>query len=1264
MNQRKKKIVATCMIVYMSTLALPQTPAHAHESDPTVVSQPVGEPAAGTHTELNMTSDTMESTTPPITEAQDSTPEDTQQEAIIAPEKTDEEQGSAEAETKGEEESAEAENGGEESEEPTNPPEENTAQDSTAGETAMSTTNALSAAPQAEVDYAKDLVIEVKEEVSVQTPTMTGQYESGDADTYEPGKDYSPTDKVTTGKNVIYDVAFSFGSMAETNYVIDKVEIVSLDEKGSELGLTTPIYWNNGGQTEQTAMLKDIKWGVDSGFVTGGTARMNLAVELPDAIYWNTQIAPRIKLVAYVGDTKIESRVINLPAVRLSSQAIMDHHFSKGAEQKVTYEESNKSFRASFNFFTGLGGQSNIIGLLDQPQYETQTYYFKVAAMIDKYPYAERLTAEQFIVEPGNGMILAETQPIQYDADEQLLAVTMKPSEDKQAPKECDTKIFVNLPHEWAGEEPHGLEHQVSVTLTPQEVAFSQFTNEALFIQRVGKNSTVAGSLKCPTNSEAAESMPWFHENIAVVNKELGTISHSVSFRNMNLAQEGEITIYQVLPHRVACLTEAGTVRQSIADGAATEIKDAEVLYGWSEQLMAIGQAGSGTTTNFNQLQRSLQDGTIPLMSYDDVLAGGHSPNIKAYRFKAPELANKQKVTYTIEGARYNKLPEEQMVRQSIWYEGHIISLVSLPIKNDEGLLNELKAGMHSTADSFQTVESQTYLNLGATKNNDERIQRFQAISVPHSGAPIQDYYGSLSLSIVDSDGKTCQTIDDYSQSYGLRLLKPKAYVSGELVLEAGTTVTFTLPEQLIPYLSVRDPYMISAGERCDLEVSLDREKGLMTLNLPQDLALKQENKDGIYLTMQFAQPVEMLQLSKGTLQTLLDGTIRLELKDSGKIMNGDRRTINGQLGQEDDNYLKLRYTAHDQLTLLAAEKDNQMLRLSGDGLYANGETVTFEGMVFNTTQTAHDYYAAFSVPAVAYNMAPNGQGSAEQGAIKAITAANKEAVVYYQTAQNASEADLQMMQYVYGEKETQNLSNYYPTIQAKWQPYQAGDSLPEDVIMFMVYQPTLAPGEALQVSYDVQMEVAEKDEKTYTNNAVMKYYSGGTTMEIWSNRVTISNIAFDPEKSPVDPDKPDVPDKPDIPDVPDTPDVPDIPDVPDVPDTPDAPDVPDTPVIPDTPSGDIDIQPTPTPLAPQPEVTIEDTVIPLAAQSEVTAPVPEAAPEEVVIADEDVPLAQQPNPHTGQENGGFWNGVLAALAGLGLSTTWLEARRKKEENK
>ena len=98
--------------------------------------------------------------------------------------------------------------------------------------------------------------------------------------------------------------------------------------------------------------------------------------------------------------------------------------------------------------------------------------------------------------------------------------------------------------------------------------------------------------------------------------------------------------------------------------------------------------------------------------------------------------------------------------------------------------------------------------------------------------------------------------------------------------------------------------------------------------------------------------------------------------------------------------------------------------------------------------------------------------------------------------------------------------------------------------------------------------------------------------------------------------------------------------------------------MIPEVPGGETEITPNPTPLAPQPEVTIEDTEIPLTAQPEVS----ETAPEEVSIADEAVPLTQQPNPHTGQQDGGFWTWLLAAMAGLGLSTTWLEARRKKDE--
>ena len=45
MHQKRKKIVATCMIVYMGTLALPQTPAYGQENE-TAVKEPAGEHAS------------------------------------------------------------------------------------------------------------------------------------------------------------------------------------------------------------------------------------------------------------------------------------------------------------------------------------------------------------------------------------------------------------------------------------------------------------------------------------------------------------------------------------------------------------------------------------------------------------------------------------------------------------------------------------------------------------------------------------------------------------------------------------------------------------------------------------------------------------------------------------------------------------------------------------------------------------------------------------------------------------------------------------------------------------------------------------------------------------------------------------------------------------------------------------------------------------------------------------------------------------------
>lgn len=1309
MHQKRKKIVATCMIVYMGTLALPQTPAHAQENE-TAVKEPAGE-----HASTNTAMPEMIGTAATVhNDTQDETVLDGEGEAAAGPDEEAAENETAEEtkdavntevtevteETEGQEHPADVSGDGEtadddadEQKEPSSDTHETIIEKKTTGALATAL------AQQAEDNHVVNLDITVTDSIKVQTPTMTGVYDEGAAGGYEPGKDYSSTDDISTGKSVLYDLSFLFGdrnavegndSEATKNYILSNVQIVSVDKDGNELSnAQTPIYWNQGVSTEQRAVIKDPKWVEGADFVTGGTARMTLAVELPQAVYWDTQIAPRIKIRATVQGNTVDSEIIELPAVKLSSQALMNHHFVDGASQKIIYDKEKKAFNASFKFYTGLEAKTNIIGLLDQPQYWTQTYYFNVEAKIDKSNVESLLKSENFRVEPGSGMELADKDAVSYDAESKVLAVTMQPA-GEAAPQKCDTAIYVEVPHEWAGIEPHGLEHEVSVKLTmPKEtgVDFEGFANEMLFEQNIGSNWTTSGSLECPDKAQAAEGAPWFTESIAATDAELGTFSHEVSFSNMGLDTDGYITIYEVLPHRMAYLTENGVVHEKIDGQGASAVANVEILYGWSGQLMAIGQAGKGTQTDYSVLQQDLQNGKILLANPDSVVAETeHCPNIKAYRFKAPALEEGQKVTYTIEGASYARLPENQINRQAIWHEGRMISLVSLPVQNDEKILAALRAGLNKSMDTIQTAaDGKTYLNLGASKYNDERIQRFQEMSVPRSSAQMKSYYDELVLSIVDQDGKVCRTISDYGQSYGLQLLKTTKYVSGNTFLQSGATITCMLPEELVPYISMDTPYIVSNGHKTDVtDYVFDRENHTLTVTLPADLLLTQKGQDGLYMTLQFARPIETIQLSKGDLQVKAEGNVCLKLANEKKIMHDYTRSINGVLGEEKDNYFELRYTKHDPLTLLAAEKDNQELRLNGSGQYANGDSVTFKGLVFNTTGLTNDYYAAFSVPTERYNMATNGEDSVEQGSIKAIRADNADAVIYYQTASGASDGDLQMMWYSYRQSDAYNLMNYYSsTIKANWQPYQAGERLPDDVIMFVVYQPELASEQSLEVEYDVQMAVGEEDEASYTNAAVMKYYSGGTTMEVWSNRVVINNIPADPGKEkPVDPNKPVEPGVPVDPNKPVEPEIPVDPDKPTNPEIPVDPDQPTNPVNPGNPNnpgsidgpeitpdsgdngGDVDIEPVPVPQAPlpenPPEVTIEDALIPLAAEQPELA----AATEDTVWIEEgDVPLAQQPgdNPHTGQEKSSLWSGILAALAGLGLGTTWLEGRRKKE---
>ncbi len=1278
------------MIIYMSSLALPQAPAYASEEEQPTISQPADSQASvntSLSTRPESENDSTDNNQHSLDKENDSDgglhqPSDTQPQApednALGAETPLEEQKDPSSQTNpnGAEQTTEAEEGN------SVPKLEGVLPEADAEllgkETNMAVRPGLvmMSMPMAQMmpklDYSEDLLITADSDIRMQTPTINDSYAAGAAGTYEPGQDYSPEDDVSMGRSVLYDVSFSFASKAyEEGYVIDALKVVSVDESGQELDLQTPLYWNNGGRTEQMAVIKDIKW-QESGFVTGGTAKMSLAVELPQAIYWDTQIAPRIKLIAMVGNASVESGVIELPAVRLSSQAIMTHGFTDGTSQVVIYDDKSDLFEASFNFYSGQKDQADMIGLLDQPLLAAQTYHFQVKAMLDEQNVTAQLLADSFRVQPGDGMTLADGQAISYDADTAMLTVTLIPKEGK-APRKCDTKIYVQVPHALAGEAPHGIEHKVSVTLTPagEGISFTDFTNQALFKQEVGKAWTTGGALSCPTHEEAAEGAPWFTENIAVQDKEFGTIEHTVSFRNMHLAEEDDITIYQVLPHRIAYLAEGGTLQQKVADQTET-VQGVEILYGWSEQLMAFGQSDGGAKTNYKNLQQALQAGTIPLMSYAEVIAQGHYPNIKAFRFQAPELKQDTTITYTIEGSRYVRLPQEQMNRQAVFYEGRLISLVSLPFAGDEQAEKDFRAGLNERIDSLQKTDAKYYLNLGATGNSDDRIERFAAVSVPCSGAQIQDYYDALQLGLYDSQGKACLTVDDYNQAYSLRLIKKDGYVRGDAVLRAGTTVTYELPEQLIPYLSVGESYMLSAGgQETAVETGLDREKHTLTLTLPEDLTFQEKNKDGLYVSIWFAQPAEGLQIIKGALKVQLSGQVAIKLADANKIMDGDERAIDGQLGRESDNYLKLNYTEHEPFYLLTSDKDNQALRLEGSSQYASGESVAFKGIVFNTTQTSNPYYAAFSVPTASYNMAVQGERSVEQGYITAIRALRNDAVIYYQTAAAAAESDRQMLKYAYGKDEALNLQKYYETtVTSSWQQYTADEALPEDVLMFVVYQPDVASGQSLQVAYDVQMAVEPTDEAVYTNRAVMKYFSGGTNMEVWSNQVAVSNIPADPnnndEKDPPEGTTPGGTDKPGGTNPPTNPDQPGEPVLPGGSDTPSQPPAggeTDWQPEPVTPQPEITIEETPIPLAPQPEVHLEENAVPLAAQPEIVAETPQAAAEDVGIEEMVVPLAPMPgdNPHTGQESGSFWSWLIVALAGLGLSTTWLENRRKKQ---
>ncbi|MEG1776594.1 MAG: isopeptide-forming domain-containing fimbrial protein [Clostridia bacterium] len=958
------------------------------------------------------------------------------------------------------------------------------------------------------IDISQDLNIFVQV-LATETATLTGAYDTGfPAGTYLPGKDFSPTDNVSSGAVTSYQLGISLTSKTNQLYSIDKLFLQSLDDPNTNGTGAIPFYLLNTDPNASNvtddglytllpgyaASMASVVFGPNAGVTSTSTVTLTLNVNYPNGVYWKTKIAPKIQAIAVKNAIQQASAVFRPPEVLLSSYATYTtgYAYDPIAWNAIRLGSHNggSGFFVPFYFPVSQTSVSSINKLLDTPSFSSIDYSTNLRFTLD-----------------GKSIPLS-TANVVLSLSAPTLAIA---SYSLSSGGQLNVRLTGSLPQ--AGNVPW-LYAQVFLPYVPgNESSVTMVMNGAWNPLNDGgvrfndwQNRHVIGKVEAG-GIQAQQVIPLkftvvpnLQTNVSTAGYQ-STLQPGLLFSNLNFISTAgsQLLLLYHDPNAISNISDsppALLVQYSTPTQSYLQYEPPTTAY-----RQQYGYTPFPAEFNPNAIADAVFSGAIPVGTYQQIASTGNTPNLLLTTILTDILSDLPYDPTQTLGIFYAKLSTQTIssaallakyqanpaARFTSWTFGAMRLGTNLA---SVASANARYGNLLGTGDQFLSLSKQVFLSL-ASSNTTNGLKRFNMTSTVRYplSLPVDETY--FITSIADDTLTPVPAIYDYTATYHLRFFIQRQTNSKNATLTAGMPMTFAVPPAVLPYLYLAaapgvyraNPVPVLLCAITDYSLS----SAGIRLTVPQTVPFD-------YFTYVDI-PVQFLLSSQAL--TFSHSPTGYDL--SKLLLNQPNALTNGFPANTAYYSNKLTYASS---TLQSAGVDFAGLTVIPPD-YPSGTAVTFIATVKNQLNLANDLILAVAVPTNQYNPLES-SNNLQPAFIQEITTYDPGVAVYYQRAATATPADIAAVKLI--NQPGSHLGRYFAqTIVNTWTLYHGG-ALPSDVVMLAAYAPQTAQGALVRMDYTVAVQMHPDTTETYINNAAFNYYSTASDTESQSNAVTIQN--------------------------------------------------------------------------------------------------------------------------------------------------------------
>ena len=956
------------------------------------------------------------------------------------------------------------------------------------------------------IDILTDLNIYLQAQ-NISTPTITGVYDGGSPPgTYVPGKDFSPTDNVSTGNTALLNFSIAFESESAEDYALDRVYIQSVYNPRTDGTGLIPGRWinQNPDPTDITddglnviipsyfANMSSIVFDESANIRSNSTVLTGITLTLPNSgFWWKSKIVPLIQVVAVKDGVTKTSDPFELPTLLLSTAGeVVSTLASSG---NITYSSSGPSgpgFNIASTIITAKNYLSGISRILDRPHFDLITYRINYGVTVNGTPITLN-NADFTLTTLGFGEIVS------YNFSGGVLTVVVHQTQSG----EVGIRINSRVPFDASGMNSALV--TVSATWATTPPAITDFYNGYLFSERAA--GSASRSVTVDTSDQPPELQPRIQETITG-NLSNYIVGHTLTVTNYPCFRILNSSIIRMINSEIAVFDSNFNPSYSFYD------TDGNLISGFlsaDSYTILYGEYDYPAGFDPNAVGELVLNGGVELMSYDQLILLGKKPNVAMITLTRDLYAG-----YDVDYSRQTnfqftgriKVIDQQAFAELYQsnpknsYPTNIYSYMSLASCYDDPASGYAAVGdMLALVDGFSDREDTVFLNLGTTSPpQSNTVVRFGANSQVRADIPFGTLTSYLLYAIGNTNQTQVNTITDYTQTYCLMLRWTVG--SGGSVdshIPESTVVTFTLPDNLMPYIYVSGMPMLTVTNGAisfDIPIpnyEIDGNKVSLTLPVAADMS-----PDFLCVPVRFYIPADDLSTS---LVSVDFSQPLVYTEDPNSLIYGFTT----------DSLMFRVVTVTSPVTLRGAQIDNTGLTASPT-VYNRGQIINYSAVVNNLSYTpSSDYCMSLSVPTNQYNPIESSNNNLP-AYIRYINPINPATVVYFRTAATVTAEDIYIFKTL-NRPGGPTLEEYFnDTIVNEWTLY-TGQALPADVVLLAACTPDIPAGSLVRVDYGVEIMIPPGDETQYINDAAFHYYSSGANLESGSNLARVRNAVVAP---------------------------------------------------------------------------------------------------------------------------------------------------------